>query len=86
MERLNVVLEGMISKMLFGKPTKLWDLNLDAALFASRISANTTTKTSNFNFLYRQPSHLHVDPHHALPSHASPAEHQERIQMMSSVR
>ena len=34
-ERLNGILEGMISKMLFGKPTKLWDLYLDTALFAS---------------------------------------------------
>jgi transposase InsO family protein len=36
-ERLNGILEGILSKLLFQKPTKLWDQYLDAALFACRI-------------------------------------------------
>ena len=85
-ERLNGILEDMISKMLFGKPTKLWDLYLDTALFASHIHTNSTMKTSPFYLLYGQQPHLHGDPHHALPSNASPAEHEERIRIMSSAR
>ena len=85
-ERLNGILGDMISKMLFGKPTKLWDLYLDTALFASRIRTNSTTKTSPFYLLYGQQPHLHGDPHHALPSNASPAEHEEHIRIMSSAR
>src|SRR5208282_649641 len=76
----------MISKMLFGKSMKSWDLYLDTALFASRIRTNTTTKTSPFYLLYGQQPHLHGDPHHAFPSDAPPAEHEERIRTMSSVR
>ena len=85
-ERLNGILEGMISKMLFGKPTKLWDLYLDTPLFASRIRTNTTTNTSPFYLLYGQHPHLHGDPHHALPTDAPAADHQERIRTMSSAR
>src|SRR6266496_4722974 len=66
-ERLNGILEGMISKLLFGKHTKLWDLYLDQALFACRIHTNQTTKTSPFYLLYGQQPHLLGDPHKALP-------------------
>src|SRR5437762_14254735 len=47
-ERLNGILEDMISKLLFGKPTKLWDLYLDQALFAYRIQTHSTTKCPHF--------------------------------------
>ena len=47
-ERLNGILEDMISKLLFGKPTKLWDLYLDQALFAYRIQTHNTTKCPHF--------------------------------------
>ena len=37
-ERLNGIIGTMLGKMLLNKPTKLWDLYLDQALFACRIS------------------------------------------------
>jgi hypothetical protein len=39
---------GMLIKLLLGKPTKLWDLFLDRALFACRIRTHTTTKPRLF--------------------------------------
>ena len=51
-ECLNGILEDMISKLLFGKHTKLWDLYLDQALFACRIRTHATTKTSPFYLVY----------------------------------
>jgi hypothetical protein len=36
-ERLNGIIGGMLTKLLLGKPTKLWDLFLDQALFGGRI-------------------------------------------------
>src|SRR5438552_11956873 len=69
-EHLNGILEDMISKLLFGKPTKLWDLYLDQVLFACRIrthSTHSTTKTSPFYLLYGRQPHLPGDPNKALP-------------------
>lgn len=76
----------MISKMLLGKPTKLWDLYLDQALFACRIRTNATTKTSPFYLLNGQQPHLHGDRHYALPRNSATASHDERIRLMSSAR
>ena len=39
-ERLNGIIGNMISKLLFGKPTKYWDLYLDQTLFACRVQTN----------------------------------------------
>jgi hypothetical protein len=36
-ERLNGIIGSMLGKMLLNKPTKLWDLYLDQAVFACRI-------------------------------------------------
>ena len=57
-ERLNGILEDMISKLLFKKPTKLWDLYLDQALFACRIRMHSTTKLSPFYLVYGRQPHL----------------------------
>ena len=85
-ERLNGILGEMITKLLMGKPTKLWDLYLDTALFACRIRTNTTTKTSPFYLLYGRQPRLHADRSHALPSDATPADHEQRFRLLSSVR
>ena len=47
-ESLNGLLGRMITKYLLGKPTKLWDLYLDQALFACRVRTHATTKTSPY--------------------------------------
>ena len=61
-ERLDGILEDMISKLLFGKPTKLWDLYLDQTLFAYRVRMHSTMKTSPFYLLYGRQPHLLGDP------------------------
>ena len=73
-ERLNGILEDMISKLLFGKSTKLY---LDQALFACKIRTHSTTKTSPFYLLYGRQPHLLGDPNKALPLNVNPANHEE---------
>ncbi len=85
-ERLNGILEDMISKLLFGKPTKLWDLYLDQALFACRVRTHSTMKTSPFYLLYGRQPHLLGDPNRALPIDATPEGHDERIRLVQSAR
>ena len=60
-ERLNGILGGMLGKLLLGKPTNLWDLYLDQALFACRVRTNSTTKESPFYLVYGQHPHLFGD-------------------------
>src|SRR5216110_3253557 len=74
----------MLGKLLLNKPTKLWDLYLDQALFACRIRTHATTKTSPFYLVYRRQPHLLGDPNVALPSDANPAGHEERIRLVQS--
>ena len=76
----------MLGKLLLGKPTKLWDLYLDQALFACRVRTNTTTKTSPFYLLYGQHPHLLGDASWALPNEATAAGHEERIRLVQSAR
>jgi len=85
-ERFNGILGNMISKLLLGKPTKLWDLYLDQALFACRIRTNATTKLSPFYLLYGRQPHLIGDPNRALPVDAPAARPEERIQNVLSAR
>ena len=85
-ERLNGILEDMISKLLFGKPTKLWDLYLDQALFACRVRTHSTMKTSPFYLVYGRQPHLLDDPNRTLPIDAAPARHDERIRLVQSAR
>jgi hypothetical protein len=85
-ERLNGILGGMISRLLFGKPTKLWDEYLDQALFACRIRTNQTTKQSPFYLLYGQQPHLLGDTHLARPANAEVADPMDRIPKIWAAR
>ena len=85
-ERLNGILGGMLGKFLLGKPTKLWDLYLDQALFACRVRTHTTTKTSPFYLLYGKQPHLLGDINKALPTDTTPTAHDERLRLVQSAR
>ena len=85
-ERLNGILGSMLGKLLLGKPTVLWDLYLDQALFACRVRTNSTTKTSLFYLVYGRQPHLFGDVNKALPSDATPEGHEERIKLLQSAR
>lgn len=85
-ERLNGIIGNMLGKMLLGKPTKLWDLYLDQALFACRIRTHSTTKTSPFYLLYGRQPHLLGDPNIALPDDAVPEGHEKRMELLQSAR
>jgi len=76
----------MLGKLLLNKPTKLWDLYLDQAVFACRIRTHTTTKTFPFYLLYGRHPHLLGDMNVALSSDAEPAPHDERFKLLQSVR
>ena len=85
-ERLNGILEDMISKLLFKKPTKLWDLYLDQALFACRIRTHTTTRVLPFYLVYGRQPHLLGDRNRALAANAEAAGHEDRIRVVQSAR
>jgi hypothetical protein len=51
-ERLNRTLGKAISKYLAGSPVKDWDLYLDKALMAARVTSHNTTGYSPFYLLY----------------------------------
>jgi hypothetical protein len=76
----------MLGKLLLNKPTKLWDMYLDQAVFACRIRTHTTTKTSPFYLLYGRQPHLLGDPNIALPSNATAAGYEERLKLVQSAR
>jgi len=85
-ERLNGIIGSMLGKLLLGKPTLLWDLYLDQALFACRVRTNATTKTSPFYLVYGQQPHLFGDVNQALPNDATPEGHEKRIKLLQSAR
>jgi hypothetical protein len=85
-ERLNGIVGAMLGKMLLNKPTKLWDLYLDQALFACRIRTHTTTKTSPFYLLYGQHPHLLGDYNATLPQDAESRVPEERLKLVQSAR
>src|SRR5208282_5024434 len=78
----------MISKLLFEKPTKLWDLYLDQALFACRIHTNQTTKLSPYYLLYSQQPHLLGDPYKtfSIATQTSPTITTTRLDGVKSAR
>ena len=78
-ERLNGIIGNMLSKFMLGKPTKLWDLYLDQALFACRVRTHTTNKTSPFYLLYGRHPHLLGDLNKALPVDATVGKYKERL-------
>ncbi|TMI79079.1 MAG: DDE-type integrase/transposase/recombinase, partial [Bacteroidetes bacterium] len=85
-ERLNGIIGSMLGKMLLNKPTKLWDLYVDQAIFACRIRTHTTTKTSPFFLLYGRQPHLLGDVNVALPIDADTVIHDERLKILESAR
>ena len=85
-ERLNGIIGTMLGKMLLNKPTKLWDLYLDQAIFACRIRTHTTTKTSPFYLLYGRHPHLFGNPSAALPVDAEIVSQEERLELLESAR
>lgn len=85
-ECLNGILGSMLGKMLLNKPTKLWDLYVDQAIFACRIRTHTTTKTSPFFLLYGRQPHLLGDVNVALPIDADTVIHDERLKILESAR
>jgi hypothetical protein len=85
-ERLNGIIGSMLGRMLLNKPTKLWDLYLDQAVFACRIRTHTTTKTSPFYLLYGRQPHLLGDPNLTLPIDSEMAPEQERLEHLQSAR
>jgi hypothetical protein len=76
----------MLGKFLLNKPTKLWDLYLDQAVFACRVRTHTTTKTSPFYLLYGRHPHILGDTNVALPGDAEVAPHDERFEALQSAR
>jgi hypothetical protein len=85
-ESLNGLLGSMLTKMLLGKSTKLWDLYLDQALFAARIRTHATTKTSPFYLVYGKHPRLLGDSNVPLANDASIANNETRIQSVYTAR
>jgi hypothetical protein len=81
-ERLNGIISGMLTKLLLGKPIKLWDLFLNQVLFACRIRTHTTTKTLPVYLVYIRHPHLLGDQNYSLPVDATTAEFEERIRVV----
>jgi hypothetical protein len=76
----------MLTKLLLGKSTKLWDLYLDQALFSCRVRTHSTTKTSPFYLVYGKHPRILGDHNAALSAEAVTADHQARIQAVYSAR
>ena len=74
----------MLGKILLNKPTKLWDLYLNQAVFACWIRMHTTTKISPFYLVYGRHPHLLGDRNVALPNDAETAPHEERLKLLQS--
>jgi len=85
-EALNGLIGSMLTKLLLGKSTKLWDLYLDQALFACRVRTHSTTKTSPFYLVYGKHPRLLGDQNIALAIDAVTANHEARIQAVGSAR
>jgi hypothetical protein len=85
-ESLNGLIGGMLTKLLLGKSTKLWDLYLDQALFSCRVRTHSTTKTSPFYLVYGKHPRILGDHNAALSAEAVTADHQARIQAVYSAR
>jgi hypothetical protein len=77
---------SMLTKYLFGKPTRLWDLFLDQALFACRVRTQATTKTSPYYLVYGQQPRLVGDDTHALDESAPIEDYTSRLEQVRSAR
>ena len=76
----------MLTKYLLGKPTKLWDLYLDQALFACRVHTHSTTETSPYYLVYEKHPRLVGDENYAYDANAPAADHDSRIEAVQSAR
>jgi len=85
-ESLNGLLGRMLSRFLWGKPTKLWDLYLDQALFACRVRTHATTKLSSFYLVYGKHPRLLGDDNYPMKTDAPNAEYESRIAKVQSAR
>src|SRR5437667_12133728 len=85
-ERLNGILEGMITKYLLGKPTKLWDLYLDQALFACQVHAHAATRTSPYYLVNSKHPRLVSDDNYPLDVDTPAADHRPRVEAVQSAR
>jgi hypothetical protein len=85
-ESLNGLIGSMITKYLLGKPTKLWDLYLDQALFACRVRTHSTTHTSPYYLVYGQHPRLLGDDNHPLDVDVPPQDYHARIEAVQSAR
>ena len=85
-ESLNGLIGGMLTKLLLGKSTKLWDLYLDQALFACRVRTHATTKTSPFYLVYGKQPRLLGDNNVPLSAEAVTADYEARIEAVHSAR
>ena len=87
-ENLNGTLRAMLTKYLMNQPTKLWDLYLPQALFATRIRAHATSKYSPFYLLYGRHPYLPSDDNPPRPMEVSITleQHEDRIKKLHHVR
>jgi transposase InsO family protein len=85
-ESLNGTLGRMITKLLLGKSTKLWDMYLDQALFACRVRTHATTKTSPFYLVYGKHPRLLGDANVPMAADARIEDHEARIQSVYTAR
>ena len=85
-ESLNGLIGRMLTKYLLGKPTKLWDLYLDQALFACRVRAHATTRTSPYYLVYGKHPRLVSDDNYPLDVDTPVADYRPRIEAVQSAR
>ena len=85
-ESLNGLLGRMLTKYLLGKPTRMWDLYLDQALFACRVRTHATTETSPYYLVYGKHPRLVGDENYALDVHTPAVDHHPRIEAVQSAR
>src|SRR5437667_10601805 len=85
-ERINGIIGSMLGKLLLGKPTDLWDLYLDQALFACRVRTNATTKASPFYLVYGRQPHWLGDVHKAHQNDETTERNEKRINSLQSDR
>ena len=69
-ESLKGILGRMLTKYLLGKPTKMWDLYLDQALFACRVRTHSITETSPYYLVYGKHPRLVGDENYAHDANA----------------
>ena len=85
-ESLNGLIGGMLTKLLLGKSTKLWDLYLDQALFACRIRTHATMKRSPFYLVYGKHPRILGDQNVPLAEDAVAADNETRLQSVYTAR